>query len=76
MGSRMRTKNWRMIIGGAFFAFIAAAFFVLMLGEAGHSTDPGGMMGTVGEVSFVVGGIGVALVIAGLLGWQGLSKKT
>jgi hypothetical protein len=72
----MRTKNWRMIIGGLFFAVAAVLFFLVMMGQAAHSTDPAGMMQTVGEVSGVVGVIGVALFIAGLLGWQGLSKKT
>jgi hypothetical protein len=64
-----------MIIGGLFFAVLALLFFVVMMGTAGHSTDPAGMMQTVGEVSGLVGTIGIALFVAGLLGWQGLSKK-
>jgi hypothetical protein len=72
----MRTKNWRMIIGGLIFAVLALLFFFGMMGMAGRSNDPAGMMQTVGEVSGVVGTIGIALFIAGLLGWQGLSKKS
>jgi hypothetical protein len=65
-----------MIIGGLFFAVAALAFFVAMMGRASHATDPAAMMATVGQVSGVVGAIGIALFIAGLLGWRGLSKKT
>jgi hypothetical protein len=65
-----------MIIGGLFFTVVALLFFVVMMGQAGHSSDPGGMMATVGQVCGVVGVIGIALFVAGLLGWQGLSKKT
>jgi hypothetical protein len=72
----MRTKNWRLIIGGLFFAVIAFLFLFVMSLEAGRSSDPAGMMETVGQVSGVVGAIGIALLVAGLLGWQGLSKKS
>jgi hypothetical protein len=64
-----------MIIGGIFFAVLALLFFIVMMGMAGRSNDPAGMMQTVGEVSGLVGAIGIALFVAGLLGWQGLSKK-
>ena len=71
----MPTKNWRLIIGGLFFAVIALLFFFVMLGELGHASDPAEMMQTVGQVSGAVGAIGIALFVAGLLGWQGLSRK-
>jgi hypothetical protein len=64
-----------MIVGGVIFMIAAAAFFLGMMKEIPRSTDPAGMMQTVGQVSGVVGAIGLALVIAGLAGWQGLSKK-
>jgi hypothetical protein len=71
----VRQKNWRLIIGGLVFIAGAAAFFWGMAGEMPRSTDPSGMMHDVGQVSGVVAAIGLALVVAGLLGWQGLSKK-
>lgn len=46
-----------------------------MAGQMARSTDPSGMMQEVGQVCGLVGTIGVALLIAGFLGWQGLSKK-
>ncbi|MFY9720755.1 MAG: hypothetical protein WAK16_14035 [Candidatus Cybelea sp.] len=71
----MRQKNWRLIIGGLFFIAFAGAFFWVMAGQMARSTDPSGMMQEVGQVCGLVGTIGVALLIAGFLGWQGLSKK-
>jgi len=71
----MRRKNWRMIIGGVVFMILSAAFFLGMMKEMPRSTDPAGMMQTVGQVSGVVGAIGLALTIAGLARWEGLSKK-
>jgi vacuolar-type H+-ATPase subunit I/STV1 len=53
----------------------AGAFFWVMAGQMARSTDPSGMMQEVGQVSGLVGTIGVALLVAGLVGWQGLSKK-
>jgi hypothetical protein len=46
-----------------------------MMGMMGRSNDPAAMMQTVGQASGFVGAIGIALLVAGLLGWQGLSKK-
>ena len=71
----MRQKNWRLIISGPIFMLGAVAFFWLMAGQMPQSTDPSGMMRDVGEVSGLIGTIGLALLVAGLLGWQGLSKK-
>ncbi|HEV3091724.1 MAG TPA: hypothetical protein VGX91_09855 [Candidatus Cybelea sp.] len=64
-----------MIIGGAVFMAGAAAFFWGMAAQMPRSNDPQSMMHEVGQVSGFVGAIGLALLIAGLFGWQGLSKK-
>jgi hypothetical protein len=53
----------------------AVAFFWVMAGQMPQSTDPSGMMRDVGEVSGLIGTIGLALLVAGLLGWQGLTRK-
>jgi len=53
----------------------AGAFFWVMAGQMARSMDPSGMMREVGQVSGLVGTLGVALLVAGLVGWQGLSKK-
>ncbi len=71
----MRQKNWRLISGGLVFMAFAGVFFWVMAGQMSRSTDPSGMMQDVGQVSGVVATIGLALLVAGLLGWQGLSKK-
>jgi hypothetical protein len=71
----VRQKNWRLIIGGLVFMVFAGAFFWITAGQMGQSTDPSGMMTEAGQVSGVVGTIGVGLFVAGLFGWQGLSKK-
>ena len=67
----MRQRNWRLIIVGGVLIVLAAGFFVFMLGMAPKSNDPKTMLQTVGEVSGVVGGIAVAMLVAGLIG-----KKT
>ncbi len=71
----MRQKNWRLIVSGPIFMLGAVAFFWVMAGQMTQSTDPSGMMRDVGEVSGLIGTIGLALLVAGLLGWQGLTKK-
>jgi hypothetical protein len=71
----VRPKNWRLIIGGAFLVLFAVVFFLVMLGVMPRSSDPVGMMQTVGQVSGGVGVLGLLFAVAGLLGWQGLSKK-
>jgi vacuolar-type H+-ATPase subunit I/STV1 len=71
----MRQKNWRLIAGGLVFMAFAGAFFWVMAGQMARSTDASGMMHEVGQVSGLVGAIGVALLVAGLFGWRGLSKK-
>ena len=64
----MRQKNWRMIIGGLVFNILAFGFFFFMLSIASKSTDPVAFTQIVGQVSGVVGGIGIVMIIVGLIG--------
>ena len=64
----MRRKNWRMVIGGFIFLVFALGFFFFMLSIAPSSTDPVMVMRTVGNVSGVVGGLGLVMIIVGLIG--------
>jgi hypothetical protein len=63
-----RKQNLRFVVTGCVMLLLAGAFFVVMLSAAPRSTDPVALMRTVGQVSGVVGGLGVALLIAGLVG--------
>jgi hypothetical protein len=56
----------RPITGGVVALIIAAGFFLAMMLIAPKSTDPVAMMKTVGQVSGLLGGIGVALIVFGL----------
>ncbi|MGD0847050.1 hypothetical protein [Bradyrhizobium sp.] len=67
----MRKKNWRVIIVGVVLLAVACIFFLFMKGMAPQSTDPVALMQTVGQVSGIVGGISLAMIIVGLVG-----KKT
>jgi len=62
----MRRRKWRAVIVGIFLILAALIFFLYMLSIASHSTDPAGLMQTVGAVSGVVGGLALALI--GLIG--------
>ena len=64
----MRRINWRMVIGGVVFTALAVGFFVFMSTMASSSTDPVEFMKIVGNVSGVVAGISVVLIILGLIG--------
>lgn len=64
----MRRRNWRFVITGLLFIFLAVGFFVFMLGMAGQSTDPEEFMRIVGQASGVAIGISVTLIIIGLIG--------
>jgi hypothetical protein len=64
----MRQKNWRIVIVGFVLIVMAIAFYFFMLSIAYKSNDPATMMRTVGQVSGVVGGISVAMIIVGLIG--------
>jgi hypothetical protein len=59
----------RLVMTGALALFLAAAFFIgMLLLLAPKSNDPASMMRTVGQVSGVLAGLGVALLAAGLIG--------
>ncbi|HLY54642.1 MAG TPA: hypothetical protein VKS60_03745 [Stellaceae bacterium] len=64
----MQQKNWRFINTGLALVVLSIAFFFGMMVVAPKSTDPQELMSTVGEVSGVVGAIGVGLVVLGMLG--------
>lgn len=64
----MRRKNRRIVIVGFVLIVMAIAFYFFMLSIASKSNDPATMMRTVGQVSGVVGGISVVMVIIGLIG--------
>jgi len=64
----MRQRNWRLIIVGMVLIVVAVGFFVFMMGMAPRSNDPKAMLETVGQVSGVVGGIAVVMILFGLIG--------
>ncbi len=64
----MRRKNMRVAYTGAVLVVGALAFFVGMLSVAPRSNDPAALMGIVGTVSGVVGGLGIAMIVFGLIG--------
>jgi hypothetical protein len=64
----MRKKNWRVIIVGIGLLAVAGIFFVVMPAMVPRPTDPVALMTTVGQVSGVVGGLSVAMIIVGLIG--------
>ena len=64
----MRRKNWRVVITGFVLAIVALGFYFFMLTIAPKSNDPAAMMQTVGQVTGVGVGIGVAMIAVGLIG--------
>jgi hypothetical protein len=64
----MRQTNWRLVITGAVLIVLAAGFFLYMMGMAASSNDPKALMQTVGQVSGVVGGLSLVMVVVGLIG--------
>ncbi len=48
--------------------WVLPAFFLAMLGMVPRSNDPAALMQTVGQVSGVVGGISIVMIIFGLIG--------
>jgi len=63
----MRRKNVRVVVVGSVLVVLAIAFFVFFLSIASRSNDPAALMRTVGTVSGVVIGIGIAMIAAGLI---------
>ena len=64
----MRRRNWRLIIVGVALIGAAAGFFAYMAALAPKSNDPAVMMQTVGQVSGVVCGIALVMLLFGLIG--------
>ena len=64
----MRQKSLRLVIVGAVLMLAAPACFFYFLSIAQKSNDPTALMQTVGQVSGVVGGIGLVMAIIGLIG--------
>jgi hypothetical protein len=64
----MRQKNWRVVFVGCGLLVLAIAFFFGMVGTAAKSADPAALMRIVGQVSGVVGSIGVLMIAVGLIG--------
>jgi hypothetical protein len=64
----MRRKNMRVVVAGSFLIVGAIVFFLFFLSIASRSRDPAELMRTVGTVSGVVIGIGIAMIAAGLIG--------
>ncbi len=52
---------------GAVLIGLAAAFFFTMGAMAPNSNDPAAMMRTVGEVSGVLAGLGLVMIVLGLV---------
>jgi len=64
----MRQKNWRLVIVGGAMIVAGIAFFFGMMSLIPRSNDPATLMRTVGQVAGVVGGLGVAMMMIGLIG--------
>jgi len=64
----MRTRNWRLVIVGIFFIVIGFAIFLFVPSLGQYSTDPVEFTRLIGNVSEVVIGVSVALIIFGLIG--------
>lgn len=64
----MRTRNWRLVITGVIMIALAAGFLLYMGTLADRSTDPAELMRIVGQVSGVVAGLSIALILVGLVG--------
>lgn len=64
----MRRKNMRIVIVGGVLIALAIVFFLFFLSIASRSNNPAELMRTVGTVSGVGIGIGVAMIVAGLIG--------
>ena len=64
----MRQRNMRVVTVGSVLVLAAIGFFLFMLSMAPQSNDPVELMRTVGGVSGVVGGLALAMIVAGLVG--------
>jgi hypothetical protein len=64
----MRRRNWRLIAVGTVLLVLAVLFFLSMRDMTLWSNDPVALMRTVGEVSGVVGGISLVMIVFGVIG--------
>jgi hypothetical protein len=64
----MRERKWRLVIVGAVMIVAALAFFAGMSNMAPRSNDPVALMQTVGQVSGVVGALGIVMIVLGVIG--------
>ena len=62
----MRQTNWRLVITGIAMVIGAVVFFAYMQTLAPRSNDAAAMMETVGQVSGVVGMLGIVIFVYGL----------
>jgi len=64
----MRKRNWRLVIFGVLLIGLAVGFFFVMQSMAPQSLDPVELMKTAGQVTGVVTGVSLVLIILGLIG--------
>ena len=64
----MRKRNWRLVIVGIFLIVIAFAIFLFVPSLGAYSTDPVEFTRIIGNVSEVIIGVSVALIVIGLIG--------
>jgi hypothetical protein len=64
----MRRRNWRVLLTGLALVLAAGAFFVGMQTLAPRSNDPIALMRIVDQVSGVVSGLGLVMMLVGGVG--------
>lgn len=64
----MRERKWRLVVVGVIMIVMAMAFFAVMISLAPRSNDAVALMQTVGQVSGVVGALGIVMIVLGLIG--------
>ena len=64
----MRRRNLRVVVVGAVVIVLAAVFFLVMVAISPQSNDPAALMQTVGQVSGVLVGLGIVMMVFGLIG--------
>lgn len=64
----MRQRNWRLVIVGIFLIVLAFVIFLFVPSLGAYSTDPVEFTRLIGQISQVIIGVGVAMIIFGLIG--------
>jgi hypothetical protein len=64
----MRQRNWRLIAVGTVLLVLAVLFFLSMRDTTPWSNDPVALMRTVGEVSGIISGVSLVMIVFGLIG--------